>query len=61
MHGLGQIEVGLDGLWSFFCYIFSTLMLRIVKFMISSRSCFIIRQIMCQVHKLISKVESPDL
>ena len=36
-------------------------MLRNVKFMISSRSCFMIQQIMCHVRKLISKKEYPDL
>ena len=36
-------------------------MLRNVKFMISSRSCFMIQQVMCHVHKLISKEEYLDL
>ena len=36
-------------------------MLRNVKFMISSRSCSMIRQIMCQLRKLISKEEYLNL
>ena len=36
-------------------------MLRNVKFMISSGPCFMIRQIMCHVRKLINKEEYPDL
>ena len=63
MDGLGQIEVGPDALWSFFYYnvIFSTRMFRNVKFMISSHSCSMTWQIMCQLRKLISKEEYPDL
>ena len=54
------LEVGPNALWSFFCYTPPICMLRNVKFMISSRPCFMIRQIMCHVRKLISKEEHPD-
>jgi len=45
----------------FFFYTPPARMLRNVKFGISSRSCFVIRQIMCHVRKLISKEEYPDM
>ena len=61
MDGLDQMEVRLDALWSFSCYTPAALMARNVKSMISFRSCFMIRHIMCHVRKLISKEEYQDL
>ena len=61
MDELGQIEVRLDAMWSFSCYTLLARMLGKVRFMISSRSYPIIREIMFHVCKLISKEEYPDL
>ena len=55
------LRTPLSDLWSFFCHTPPARMLRNAKFMISSRSCFMIRQIMFHVRKLISKEDYPDL